>query len=326
MNKKLKTGVLSVVLLLVGCVGSGPEKRPEPVSRAENYQQLGQIDFKRGHYATAIEMFAKALAIYRSVDQPNGMVRAHFNVIEATLAVDKLKDARHHLQQAVHVIKRDSLSHHLPRYYLLNSTVFIHEQDFVAAKKPLKNILPDFSEGQQPKGALTPIVVAAVFNRTLVAIELKDNDIDSWIKRLGFVMRDVGATRHALVGRYQRILATAASLAGKTAAAIQHYSFALSEYHLAFYRPGIAATLFEWGELVAANNKIDLARDRFERALHIRLWLTDAHHAVEVMAALIAIETTAKNQQRVAQLVEWRKQLSAEGPIEWSLLQQSFAR
>lgn len=327
MNKTLKVGVLSfVIFLLAGCVGSGPEKIPEPVSRAEDYQQLGQIDFKRGNYITAIEMFAKALSIYRSVDQPNGMVRAHFNVIETTLAVNKLKDARLHLQQAAHVIERDSLAHHLPRYHLLNSTVFIHEQNFSAAKNPLKNILPVFNEQQRAKGELTPIVVAAVFNRTLVAIELKDNDIDLWVKRLGFVIREIGTARHSLLGRYQRVLAAVAGLAGKTAAATQHYSNALSEYHLAFYRPGIAATLFEWGELMAANNNIDLARDRLERALHIRLWLTDARHAIEVITVLIDIETAAKNEQRVEQLVEWRKQLSAETLIDWALLRQSFAR
>jgi len=73
-----------------------------------------------------------------------------------------------------------------------------------------------------------------------------------------------------------------------------------------------------------AQGRPDAAKDHLERALHIRLWMSDRVRGAEVLAALAAVEAERGDAARAARVQELLDYMRGATNLEWRVVQQKY--
>lgn len=265
---------LLLALLATGC-GSRPVQTPAAVTSTHGFMTNAMVAYQDNRYAEARNFFGRALMEYRSVDDLGGETQVLIDLADCALLQGDVGAARGYLTEARGLVEvHAELTRLKPRVSLLDAYGDLETPDPTAAAGKLDRLLDDTATPAEVKSA-------ALFARTQAAYDSKADDADQWLARL--VQAQGGNKDPLTAARLERLQAKAESDPAKATAL---YADALGRYQAAYYRPGIAATHEEWGDLLLSHEDAAGGRDHLRRALQVRLWMYDAGDSLRILGQL----------------------------------------
>jgi tetratricopeptide (TPR) repeat protein len=300
--------LLALAALLAACV-SPPPQRPAALVQGERYLEMGVQSFRADDYAGAAHHFTQALNHYQGLDHQDGMLHSRINLAETALAVGNAAAAERHLQ-AARLLTGGEVN---PRLQLLQSSAALRQgQQDVAVE-----ILAPLLDGAPRRDALYR---SALANRVDAALARGEADAAAWVERYAAALR--GDDAPIFTARLYRFQGELARRGGDYSGAEGLLRQALDIYKAVPARPGTAAALEAWGALLVEQQRWQEAEDRYQRALHIRLWLLDRHDTAAGLRRLAAISEATGRPQRAAAQRRWAEIVAGDGRVDWVALQR----
>jgi len=308
---------LGAALLLTLALGACGSKKPPPVEAVAGPQdalRLGLQSYDDAQFVAAIQLFGKALALYRSIDDSRGQVTALMDLADVALVLGQHARAHGHLAEAERLVQRDGLAQFAPHLALLKCQQSSQAGDAAAARAQCDAVLAlEGAAGGLRAGAEVELAKLALAD---------GGDWNALRKRVAAAVEADG--RPGPRARLLRLDADAARRAGDLKGARGALERALAIYQAAFARPGIAASHEELAAVARAEERLDAARDHYERALHIRLWMNDGVHGAQVLEGLAAVETQRGDGARAARIQELLDYMRGATNLEWRVVQQKY--
>lgn len=294
------TIVLLTLAFLAGC-GSRPVRQPQIVVDTHSNLILGMQAYRNSNCMEARNFFSRALGEYRSVDDAGGELNALIDLADSALCQGDYAAAHIYLQEAGTITAHTRFAIREARIALLDTYVNLEAGHYHRAAKGLDGLLTN---------PATPADVrqAALFGRTQAAFDLNSADAGRWLDKLSISLGHHAGARST--ARYQRLQARAAQVRGDTEQAVTLYRSALTIYHKAYDRTGIASTLEAWSTVLMTQGHWGAARARLRRALTVRLSMYDRTHAIADLERLSMVDTRlgdAAAVARAAQLATYLK-------------------
>ncbi|HEX5339703.1 MAG TPA: tetratricopeptide repeat protein [Gammaproteobacteria bacterium] len=282
MNKPIRiVAVLSAAAMLAAC-GSKPLPQPAAVTHSRDAMSLGMQAYNDNRYLEARGYFERALVQYRSVDDRTGQLDTLVDLADSALGQGDYAAANSYLADADTILANGASGTIAAHVALLHAYADMQAGDKQQAVIRLDKLLDDAATAPD-------IHQAALFARSQCAFDLGAADAAQWLDKLAAAL---GKQSNTLANaRYQRLQALDARKHGDSQKAAALYQSALDSYRSSYYRPGIAATLEEWADLLITRNDWAGAHDRLHRALNIRLWLYDRRHSVRDLENLSQVDT-----------------------------------
>lgn len=300
-------GVITTVILLAlltACTAANDRERETPGDRAATTFRLGLAAYERDEYRAAYGFFSESLADYRSIDNIEGMLRSLVNRAEAALALYRQDLATESLAEARRLLRYDRAPGFDDRIRYLEARIATREGDHERATRQLDNLTRDQS-------APASLRAAASLQRARIAVETADADAPQLIQKA----RETLADRPAYEPSLALLEADYLSANGSDEAALEAYAEALQGFRRHQNRLGIAATYESWGRLLLTQRAWDDAHDRLDRALTLRLWMTDRARSIANLDELITIAKEQKAEERLNKLVRWRTVLEDDDDL-----------
>jgi tetratricopeptide (TPR) repeat protein len=307
---------LLLVLLVVLAAGCGSRKPPPPpaVAAPLDALRLGLQSYQDSQYVAASQLFAKALANYRSVDDSRGQVIALMNLADVALVLGEHERALQQLAEAERLVQRDRLAGFGAQLQLMTCQAAAQAGDAPTATARCEAVLA--LEDADPR-----IALAARFELAKLA-QAAGGDWRAQRARLEDDLDD--DPRPTTRARLLRLDAGAARAAGDLDGAYAELTKALAIYQAELYRPGIAASHEELGAVARAQGRLDVARDHLDRALTVRMWMLDRVHGASALAALAEVEEARGATERAARLRELLEYLRGADRLEWRIVQEKY--
>ncbi|MCW8829991.1 MAG: hypothetical protein OQK32_00540 [Gammaproteobacteria bacterium] len=279
-NQKTKTGliILAITWLNMACVSSPNEQQPEAIEAANNDLSTGVNHYNDSKHELAISYFKNALHDFRSIDHQYGIASSCLNLSKSYLSIGDIDTADAYIKQAQRIIKRENikqLNHHLR---IIESSIAIENGQLSQAQEILHPLLTSDNSNA--------FTLAAIQNRTRIAHASNDKaEATQWTNTFEQKIKSSSnnQTYKARLARFK------ASLSDDTKTQNQYFDEALNMYRSQTNRPGIAATLQEWGDALIAQDQMESARDKLLRALYIRQSLQDRNNSLKTLNSLAVI-------------------------------------
>ncbi len=261
--------ILLPLLLWLAACSSLPDSRPTAVRDAEQLLFQGVDAFEENDFHRAGEYFARALDAYRSIDDSEGQLIAHLNLLETALISRRLSFADKQLEAAQRVHDRgDTEKHYQRRIVLLYARLYTLRGEREMALEQLDRLLPAFAENNKPKGAMTAVTRSAVTLRTQMAFSGTESaERQRWLARLE------ACTDRGDVFQNARLLRFQAQAESDPLSAESKLREALSVYRELAHRPELSDTLMELAELLRSQGREQEAEEIRQRAE-----LVEAHY------------------------------------------------
>ena len=307
----MKVSLFACITLLCAC-SSGPAEKPLPESLSSPAYLLDQgiQEYADNNYASAINIFSKALLQYRSIDNQTGIARSCMNLANAHMAINNNDIAATYLKKADEIIQQSSLIELQEHLQLLKSTLAINNGAYETALEELPVPL---------NSKTVTILLAALKNRTNIAFTLDTDDKQSWLDKYKTLQKKTANTPSHLA----RIYRFEADLAKDISAQNTLLAQALNISRKIADRPAIAATLTQWASIDIRNNSFLYAEDKNIRALFIRHQLGDVKNSLKILKQLNTIYIETKDSKQ--SLTEnWIEQLSNNNMKNWPGLFDSY--
>ncbi len=257
-------------LLWLAACSSLPDSRPSAVREAEQQLFQGVDSFEENDFHRAGEYFARALDAYRSIDDSEGQLIAHLNLLETALVTRRLEFAGRQLEAAQAVHRRGETGpHYQGRIELLRARLAYLRGENGAVIEQLEKLLPSFDENHKPKARVNAVHLGAVTLRTQLAFD-GDELTPMWLARMQACTDRGEPLQNARLLRFEARLAEPAEGEKKLRAA-------LAVYRELAHRPELSETLRELAELMKSQG-----RDEEARALSERADLVEAHFRLPV--------------------------------------------
>ena len=308
--------IAAALLSATGCAGGAGEAPREdiPLIEAETAVASGVRAHGRHEFHIAITWFEKAIARYRSIDDASGVVVASLDLADTLLLIGEHQRAQRHLAEAELLVAESALEGFDAHLALLVAYARVQNGDDAGAMTALGPVLVGVG------GERTKVDLAA---RMLAADIAVRGDPAEARARLARLQAEIVVSEDSIVlGRYRRLQADLDRRMGRLQAAESRYRQALNEYRRAYYRPGIAATHERLAHLHIEQQQWQPAAAHLERALHIRLWVTDRVHSLQDMQQLARMEELLGNSERARELADWQRFLGGDNDIPWQMLRE----
>jgi len=312
--------------LLYGCSGVS-DTRPEVIRTSERYLQQGVEAYGNSDYVSATDLFSKALAQYRSIDDPQGILFSRINLAETAMAAGSYTAVKHQLNEAEHIVTTSGGSEYQPRLELLRAQSYWHEKEREKALNVVQPLLPDFDEDQQPNARPDTLMLSAIMLRTDIAfadIDKDDNAARLWLRRLGFSFARTSDTTPLHKARLKRFEAQWALHEGALKKADDLFAEALAAYRKAAARPAIAATLSESAHVAMQRKRWDIAEDRLLRALFIRVWILDRIGSAATLDQLSVLYSSQGKEDAATQASDWALHIREGKATDWRGLGKTY--
>lgn len=280
-----------VLSILAACGGTPPKPLPEPLQSAKHHEHRAGLNYQHGRYAPAIRQYQLALDLYRSIDDLEQQVRTQINLIETALLINRLDFVKAQLVPLSELIKFSELKMAMPRWQLLHCRYLLKIEQTEQALTELEKLSQDEAITRQANLRQTVAVDMAV-----AAAHLSHPNADKYLHQAEL---EVG-NQASLKARLLRIRASLAAKSDDFVNAELSYNRALQYYRDALFKPGIAATLAELGKLYLNQEKPVQARHFFDRALAVRLQLSDYHQSGILLTRLEQLEVSLGNTEAAA--------------------------
>ncbi len=310
-----RAAVAAVLAAAVTACGSPGPVEPAAVVQPRDALRLGMQSYHDQQFLAAQQLFAKAYVQYRSLDDSRGQVTALVNLADAALVLGEHAQALQRLTEAERLSARDALIEFDARLKLLKAQALLAA---AGSQDQARTILDSLLARTGGDPALRQ---AAVLERARLALA-SGEDAQPWLERAraSITETDAPVARASLL----RLEAGALLREGDSAAARAQLTQALELYRREFYRPGIAAIHEELGAIALKQKELEAARDHYQRALAIRLWLNDRVHGAVTLKALATIEDSAGAPARAKRLRELRAYLAGADMPEWRVVQMKY--
>ena len=267
----IKRLLLITVFSLNACT-STPDIRPHAVIQSEKIMQQGLKAYQQDRYLQAINSFNKALVLYQSIDQQNGILLARINLIESALAISRFDLAE---QNFALLGNTEFLQPGLnSKIILLKAHNFFLQERYHEAQQtldPLLPQLPDIYDKPSPKQ------INLLLTKTIFAIFALSADADSWFKQLDTVIVENSNINIKQKALFKRLSAHIALQKNNKEQAINLMQQAIDLYKSSANRRAIATCLQEIAQFYYTMQNITAANDSLNRALLIRKWLNDTY-------------------------------------------------
>ena len=309
---------LVAALSLAGC-GSNKPPPAEAVSAPQDALRMGMQSYEDAQFIAATQLFGKALVQYRSIDDARGQVVALMDLADVALVLGEHARARAHLEEASRIVQRDRLAQFATHLALLECQRAAQAGDAATARAQCEAALA--------AGDATPALTAGA-RIELAKLAIGDGQAstsEAWAALRGPVAAAVAEDgRPGTRARLLRLDADAARRAGRLDEAYAQLQKALAIYQTALSRPGIAASHEELAAVARAQGQPAVAADHYERALHVRLWMSDRVHGAQVLEGLAAVETERGDAARAARLQDLLDYMRGATNLEWRVVQQKY--
>jgi tetratricopeptide (TPR) repeat protein len=309
---------IALPLALVAC-GSSKPPPPEAVAAPLDALRLGMQSYDDAQYVAATQLFAKALAHYRSTDDSRGQTNALLNLADVALVLGEHARASDHLAEAERLIQRDRLAGFAAQLPLMQCQALAQAGDAAGARPRCETVLAVPDVGPR-------FVLSARLELAKLALAA-DESGGGWAAQrapLAAAVDDDGRPNPR--ARLLRLDAEAARKQGQLDDAYGKLAAALAIYQAGAYRPGIAATHEELAAVARARDEDAAARDHYQRALTIRLWMSDRVHAAEVVEGMLVLEESVGDLERAERLRDLLDYLRGSTSVEWRIVQQKHEK
>ena len=308
--KKTKTGfvILTIALLSTACVSGPDEKQPEAIEAANNALSSGVSNYNKNKHELAITYFKNALRDFRSIDHQYGIASSCLNLSKTHLSIGNTELAEAYLKQAQRVIERENIKQLDDHVRIIESSIAIENNQLAQAKQTLEPLLQ--------KDSNNAFTLAAIQNRTRIAhAENNKDDATQWTSSFEQKIKSSAGrqTHKARLARFK------ANLSGDATTQNQHLTEALNIYRAQTNRPGIAATLQEWGDALIKQKQPEAAQDKLQRALYIRQSLQDRKNSLAILESLAQISSDSTTRA-------WIEKLQSKQFREWDEFVAAFNR
>ncbi len=279
------------LFVLTGCGGNSITK-PTVFLDAENYTTSGMQAFVEADWKQAKWSFTRALTLYQGIDDQQRVLSSHINLAEVALSVHDYPSVNNNLNHASN-IANFSLQQYQTRITLLYALNALQQKQVSQAKSLLQSLLPEF-DGETPTSISDIIQMTAIANRTKIAFVEKQNEA-LWTQRYAnglklFTIKNYGLEARLL--RFQSRLLQQQGYYKKTESKLQQ---ALSKYKKNIFRPGIAETLFELGELYISQYRWQDAQNTLNRSIKVFQHLRAYKRVIRVTETLKKVEMELGN-------------------------------
>ena len=308
--KKIITGIaiLAVALLGTGCVSGPDEKQPEAIEAANNALSSGVSNYSKNKHELAITYFKNALRDFRSIDHQYGIASSCLNLSKTHLSIGNTEIAEAYLKQAQRTIEQENIKQLNDHVRIIESSIAIENNQLTHAKETLAPLLQNNSNNA--------FTLAAIQNRTRIA-HAEDNkeDAEKWTNSFEQKIKSsAGSQTHkARLARFK------ANLSDDAATQNKYLSEALNIYRAQTNRPGIAATLQEWGDALIKQKQTEDAKDKLQRALYIRQSLQDRKNSLNILNSLARISSDSMTRA-------WMEKLQNKQFGQWDEFVAAFNR
>lgn len=303
----------AAVLALAGC-GSNKPPPVEAIAAPQDALRMGMQSYDDAQFTAATQLFAKALVQYRSIDDARGQVVALLDLADVALVLGEHARAAVHLAEAERIVQRDRLARFATHLALLKCQQLAQAGDAAAARAQC-----------EAAAAADDASKALVAGARIELAKLALAEGADWAALRGPVAAAIEADgRAGSRARLQRLDAEAARAKGDLDGAYQQLNRALAVYQTALSRPGIAASHEELAVVARAQGRPAVAKDHYQRALHIRLWMSDRVHGAEVLEGLAAVEAELGDEARAAKIRELLDYMRGATNLEWRVVQQKY--
>lgn len=289
MNKpQFSSYLLCFCVLLTGCASNSGTK-PTVVLDAESYTNKGIQAFSEADWIQAKGLFTGALSLYQGIDDQQGVLYSHINLAEVALSVNDYSSTQRHLNLAAEIVKIIRLPDYQARIKLLYALNALKQNKMIRAEAFLQSLLPRF-DGVTPTTIPDEIQMAAIANRTKIAFVQK-LDEQLWTQRYANALKLLANKKPELEARLLRFQAILLQRQGDFKESGFKLQKALSEYKKNLYRPGIAETLLELGQLYKEQSHWQEAKNYFNRSLEVFRYLKNVAKVIRLTEILAIVET-----------------------------------
>lgn len=272
--------LLLACLLLVTACASSKDSRPPVEQQAERLLERGVFAYQQGDALTASHHFTRALVRYQGFDQREGQLEAHLNLATSLLQLGRLEAAEDQARTAEHLALALKKPKHQQQALWLRARRAWLAEEVDLSLRHLEKLLNN--QEQRPEAAVELSALALGARITLHLTEDR-----TWLYRFQQQLADQPSPAHQL--QLRRLLAWQTWLEGDFPTAVLELEAVLAIYRQQAWRPGLAATLDELGQLHQQQGALDQAEDYFQRALRIRLQLQDRHQARKLLLNLASL-------------------------------------
>jgi len=299
---------------LLSCAGSPPEKPPEVVELAYKSLDLGVSYYNDSNYPLAQLHFSKSLNIFRSIDHREGTASSCLNLAKIQLANENTGSAERYLTIAEAIISEAELDNLRDHLAITQSSLSLSKNNYDEAKRLLSSLIENKQDSPFRLAALqNSIRIAIAEKNTALAKELTAEFAASLTKS-----NQTNSTYQARLYRFQAELED--NINRNTEASIatdNNYKQALAIYRKYTHRPGIASTLYEWGNDLLAQNKLEDAKEKFLRALYIRQTIEDKAGSVKILESLNKTYSELNSTELSSQTEFWIDKINTAKFNQW---------
>ena len=270
------------ILLLTGCGSQPPQKYPEPLNSALEFEQRGNAAYQAGNYRLALDYFQLAGQKYRLIDDLHAQARNHQYTIQSALLINEFTLAQTELDALQALIDHGGLAEFELTWNILRSDYWIRKQQYAQALQLLEQLLNTDIADSKLRSAL-------LINRATIAIRSNAPDAEQWLQQAELAANN---NSDLLQARLLRLKAQLAQQQQNPSSAEQFYTDALTLYRQALFQPGIAATLAELGQLKLTIRDLPASRHLLKRAQTIKLNIGDQRGAQQLTDIINSIDAT----------------------------------
>ena len=301
-RRKIISCLLLLCLVVSGC-GGNVVTRPGVLLDAESYTSGGLDAFEEANWNNAQLLFTRALSLYQGIDDQQGILYSHINLAEVALSRRKYSTVERHLVVAADIAKKASLQQYQGRISLLYALNALQQKKTALAESKLQPLLPEF-DGDNPVTIPDTIQIAAIANRTKIAFVQKQGE-QLWTLRYANALKLTTINNPDLNARLLRFQSSLMLRQGNYRKAESSLQQALSSYKKNISRPGIAATLSEFGMLYMKQERWQDASDYLNRSIVVYRYLGDINKIIDETESLVVVETRLGNLERSNKLKQW---------------------
>lgn len=308
--------IVAIYIGLIACASTAEiDTRPALIQSAEKSLELGVSNYNENNFTKAESHFDRALFLYRSIDNPEGITTSCLNIAKTKLSSGQINQAHLYAERAKNIIQREQLKQFDDLLALIQSSIAIDNNDTTKAKPLLDGLLAETqSNGNHA------IRTAALQNRTRIAFLDNTNPVD-WVKLYEDALKKPG--QNSILNK-ARLLRFKAELEINNQSASANFAKALMHYRSTAHSPGIAATLAEWAKLDISNADYKSALSKLERALYIRTTIHDRRNSQKVLQLLGTSYNKLSENSRSERASYWQNKLDNKTFEEWEALRLEF--
>ncbi|MDH5710472.1 MAG: hypothetical protein OEZ15_02240 [Gammaproteobacteria bacterium] len=289
---KSRFAIIVLALLCTACVSSPDEKQPEAIEAANSALSNGVSNYEKSKYELATTYFRNALRDFRSIDHQFGIASSCLNLSKTYLSMGDIELADAYMKQAQRIIEQENITQLLDHLHIIESSIAIENNQHTQAKEILSPLLQRDTNNE--------FTLAAIQNRTRISHDEMSNnreEAEQWTSKFEQTLKSSNNPSHkARLARFR------ANLSDDTETQNKYFDRALNIYRTQTNRPGIAATLQEWGNALIQKNQNETASDKLQRALYIRQSLHDRRNSLDILNSLAQISTDSKIKKWIEKL------------------------